>query len=95
MTNTTHTTGDIPEGFEPAEVAHAKNIVLGELHDLADNAMIELGGSDGEVDAIGWAEAIVERLIAHGLEIPEAWASRPSKSAYHPTFTDPGNPEDA
>ncbi|MFS0887061.1 hypothetical protein [Aeromicrobium sp. 179-A 4D2 NHS] len=65
-----------PEDYEPAEVSAAKDIVMEELHSLADSAFIDLGDDHGEIDAIGWADQIVEALLAAGVSIPESLAAR-------------------
>lgn len=67
-----------PERYEAAEVSHAKDLAMDEIHKLADAAMIETGDDAGQIDAIGWADAIIERLISAGVDIPEDWAGRPA-----------------
>lgn len=66
----------IHEGFEPAENSAVKNIVMNEIERLADEAYIDLGEDHGEIEAISWADEIVEVLLAAGVTIPESLAAR-------------------
>ena len=57
--------GEIPEGYEPAEVSAAKDVVLDSLY--------VLGVDEFEsIDLIRVADRVVEDLLKFGVEIPES-----------------------
>lgn len=62
---------DIPEGYEPAEVSHAKN----HAHDAIEKALEGCGvdpyPETGGLDLIHLADAVVEGLLEAGVQIPE------------------------
>lgn len=75
MTNT------IPEGFEPAEVSAAKDIVQDEL----DTAQVA-GDIHDEADIIRLADIIVTRLLKAGVTIPET-IEQPLMVGFHKVST--------
>lgn len=56
-----------PMKYESAEVSAAKNIVHMEFDTMVYHEGLDLG----ELDMIGAADRIVEKLIEHGVEIPK------------------------
>lgn len=74
----------VPEGFEPAEVSTAKDIVMIELEDV----VAEANGLAGDYSAITLADIIVEKLRKAGVLIPE-WIPDPltgkPAQGYYPT----------
>ncbi|MCW2831127.1 MAG: hypothetical protein JWP31_1819 [Aeromicrobium sp.] len=65
---------------EPAEAAYAKEVLSARLAVLADVAGLSIGV---DVDPGGWADVLVGRLLAHGLDLPAGWADRPAGAALH------------
>jgi len=61
---------DIPEGYEPQENSFAKNHAMDALEAELEKQGIELY-EDGSPELIELADAVVEKLIAAGVVIPE------------------------
>lgn len=60
----------IPEGYEPAEVSSAKDVVMEVFHDKLGHLAFDERDDHG-VDCIELADACVEALIKAGVTIPE------------------------
>jgi hypothetical protein len=60
----------IPEGYEPQEHSFAKNHAMDALEAELEKQGIELY-EDGSPELIELADAVVEKLIAAGVTIPE------------------------
>jgi hypothetical protein len=72
---------------------YAIEVVTNHLHEIADQAGMQLGDGTGQIDATIWAAALVDRLVAHGLVLPVDWVGRPPGAPFHSQWPLPAGEE--
>lgn len=66
---------DMPEGYEPAENAAAKDVTMGALGASLDAQGIDPHDEYWPIDLIALADVAVEALLEAGATIPESMSS--------------------